>query len=82
MSNNVETVNEIKKQRVELMRQLETLMRTRAQRHTYLSKGLNRQIHKLESQIHEMTIKHREEIKKCYSGTKTIVTPTATAAPT
>ena len=80
MSNNVETVNEIKKQRVELMRQLETLMRTRAQRHTYLSKDMNRQIHKLESQIHKMTIQHREEIKKCYSGTRSSATPAA--APT
>ena len=64
-------VNEIKKQRVELMQQLDTLMKTRAQRSTYLSKDLNRQIHRLESRIHAMTLQHREEIKKCYSGAKT-----------
>ncbi len=69
--NNVDTVNEIKKSRVELIRQLEMLTQQRAQRDTYISRELNRRIHKLEKEIHIMTIQHREEIKKCYSGSKT-----------
>ena len=67
---NVDSVNAMKTNRVELMRQLEMLTKQRAQRSTYISRDLNRQIHKLETQIHEMTLKHREEIKKCYSGSK------------
>lgn len=71
---NVATVNDIKKSRMDLMRQLEQLMKQRAQRGTYITRDLNRQIYKLEKEVHEMTIKHREEIKKCYSGTKTTAT--------
>ena len=69
--NSVETVNGIKKTRMELMRQLESLINTRAQRSTYVTKELNSRINKLETEIHKMTIKHREEIKKCYSGSRT-----------
>ena len=68
--NNVETVNNIKKTRMDLMRQLDNLIKLREQRSTNITKELNSQIHKLESQIHKMTIIHREEIKKCYSGAK------------
>lgn len=75
--NNVGAVNDIKKRRTELIRQLQMLMQQRAQRETYISKDLNRQIHKLETEIHEMTIKHREEIKKCYSGARRTTTITA-----
>ena len=67
---NVVVVNDIKKQRTELLRQLEALMKYRAERDVSISKNLNKQIHKLETDIHQLTMKHREEIKKCYSGTK------------
>lgn len=69
--NNVTTVNDIKKRRVELMRQLELLNKHRSQRETYVTRDLNKQIQKLETEIHQMTLKHREEIKKCYSGART-----------
>ena len=68
---NVGAVNDIKKTRMELIRQLETLMKFRARRDTYLSNDLNKRIQKLETQIHNMTMKHRDEIKKCYSGSRT-----------
>ncbi len=63
-------VNDIKKTRMELIRQLETLMKFRARRDTNLSSDLNKRIEKLETQIHNMTMKHRDEIKKCYSGAR------------
>jgi hypothetical protein len=69
----VDSVNDIKKLRTDLMRQLEALVNLRAQRDTYLSRDLNKRIQKLETEIHSMTIKHREEIKKCYSGSRTTV---------
>ena len=71
---NLAAVNEMKRSRVELMRQLEDLVKLRAQRGTYITKDMNRQIFKLEKQIHKMTMEHREEIKKCYSGSKTQLT--------
>jgi len=69
----MDTVNDINKRRLELLRQLEKLMRERSDRDTYISRQLNRRIDKLEAQIHTITIKHREEIKKYYSAPKTTV---------
>ncbi len=67
---NVHTVNDIKKSRTELMRQLEMLTTKRAERDVSITRDLNRRINKLQTEIHQMTIKHRDEIKKCYSGSK------------
>jgi hypothetical protein len=69
--NKIDTVNDITKRRAELIRQLEALTIERGKRETYISRQLNRRIHKLETQIHAITIIHREEIKKYYSGSKT-----------
>ena len=68
---NVTNVNNIKKHRMQLLEQLANLNKHRSKRDTYISADLNKQIQKLETSIHQMTIRHREEIKKCYSGTKT-----------
>lgn len=67
----IDTVNEIKKKRVALIDELQKLVKTRELRHTYVTKDLNRRIHELESEIHRMTLLHREAIKKCYSSNKT-----------
>jgi cytoplasmic iron level regulating protein YaaA (DUF328/UPF0246 family) len=66
----VVAVNDIKKHRMELLEQLEELTKHRAERSVHISRDLNRKIHKLETALHQMTMKHREEIKKCYSGAK------------
>ena len=66
----VVAVNDIKTRRTELLRQLDALTKHRAERSVHISRDLNRKIHKLEADIHDMTMKHREEIKKCYSGAK------------
>jgi hypothetical protein len=67
----VVTVNDIRDRRMKLLQELETLINYRGERGTYISRDLNRKIHKLETDLHEMTMKHRDEIKKCYSGSKT-----------
>ena len=70
---NVDSVNEIKKKRLALIDELQTLMNKRSLRDTYVTKDLNRRIHQLETEIHRMTLLHREEIKKCYSCAKNSV---------
>ncbi len=68
---NIAALNDIKKTRMERMKQLEMLIDQRTRRDVYVSRNLNRKIHKLEAELHQMTIQHRDEIKKCYSGLKT-----------
>ena len=65
---NVEAVNDVKMQLSKLTQDLQMLLRARAQRNTCLSKTLNNQIFQLETEIRAMTLLHREQIKKCYSG--------------
>lgn len=67
----VEIVNKIKTHRTALIRELEDLLRQRAHRSTDITKQLNQKIFKLESEIHKLTLEHRNLIKKCYSGSKT-----------
>lgn len=71
MDSNVTTVNNIKKHRMQLLEELDNLNKQRSKRDTYVTRDLNRRIQKLETTIHELTIRHRAEIKKCYSGAKT-----------
>lgn len=66
--NNVNNINSLKKHRLELIEQLEALVATRTDRSAYISKDLNSRIFKLEKEIHELTLKHRNEIKKFYSA--------------
>jgi hypothetical protein len=68
---NVDAVNKLKNHRLELIRQLEMLMNTRSQRGTYISRETTIRISKLEKEIHTLTHQLREEIKKCYSGSRT-----------
>ena len=65
------TINDINKSRKKLMDQYEELMKTRSQRSMHITRKLNKKIDKLATEIHEMTIKHREEIKKYYSVSQT-----------
>lgn len=63
-------INDINQRRLILIEELETKLRTREERGTYISKELNNQINRLEKEIHSLTLKHREEIKKHYSASQ------------
>lgn len=69
---NINVVNNLKNKRGQLLDELEQLTKVRAQRSTYISPDLNKKIFKLEEQIRDLTLKHRDEIKKCYSGARKV----------
>ena len=64
----VEAINNMKNKRLTLIRELEMLTKTRAQRGTYISRDMNKRIYKLEEQILKLTHDHRQQIKNFYSG--------------
>ena len=66
----INKLSETHKKLTDLLQKLENLIKQREQRSMHISAQLNNRIDKLESEIHRLTLQHRQEIKEFYSGSR------------